>query len=223
MAQDRVEAVERALSILSAFKEPGEMLSLAEIATRTSLYKSTILRLLGSLSHFEYVVRSGDGHYKLGPAAGQLGGKYRSGFAFSPAVRSVLADLRDKTGETASIYVRDGDSRVCLFRANSVHAMRHHLDEGSHFSLRQGAAGKVLCAWSEPDNPEYAKERRQGFAHSLGERDPDIGAIAVPLFRGDAELIGALSLSGVLRHFDTASVREAMLSQLQAAARQLHG
>ncbi|MER9953076.1 helix-turn-helix domain-containing protein [Mesorhizobium sp. M0047] len=40
-----VEAVDRALSILGCFTEHDEGLSLAEISSRTGLYKSTILRV----------------------------------------------------------------------------------------------------------------------------------------------------------------------------------
>ena len=49
MSQQRVEAVERALSILEAFGERADRLSLAQIAEETGLYKSTILRLAASV------------------------------------------------------------------------------------------------------------------------------------------------------------------------------
>ena len=45
MAQDRVEAVERALAMLDAFAPELRALSLTELAERTDLYKSTVLRL----------------------------------------------------------------------------------------------------------------------------------------------------------------------------------
>ena len=44
-----VAAVERALSVLGAFRDGDASLSLHELAARTGLYKSTILRLLVSL------------------------------------------------------------------------------------------------------------------------------------------------------------------------------
>ena len=61
MPQERVEAVERALSIVSAFSDGDQALSLAEIARRTGLYKSTILRLAGSLKCFGYLSQQADG------------------------------------------------------------------------------------------------------------------------------------------------------------------
>ncbi len=46
---DGVAAVERALSIVAALESSERPMPLAELATRTGFYKSTILRLLGSL------------------------------------------------------------------------------------------------------------------------------------------------------------------------------
>lgn len=71
-AQSGVAAVDRALLILSAFREDDVALSLALLARRTSLYKSTILRLLQSLLRGGYVVRLPDGNYVIGPEPTRL-------------------------------------------------------------------------------------------------------------------------------------------------------
>ncbi len=55
MAQDRVEAVERALAMLDAFAPDKRALTLTELAQATELYKSTVLRLAGSLQRFGYL------------------------------------------------------------------------------------------------------------------------------------------------------------------------
>lgn len=65
-AQTGVAAVDRALLILSAFREDDAPVSLALLARRTSLYKSTILRLLQSLIRAGYVARLPDGNYVVG-------------------------------------------------------------------------------------------------------------------------------------------------------------
>lgn len=69
-----VAAVDRALLILSAFREDDTALSLALLARRTGLYKSTILRLLQSLLRAGYVVRLPDGNYVIGPEPARLAG-----------------------------------------------------------------------------------------------------------------------------------------------------
>jgi hypothetical protein len=71
-AQPGVAAVDRALLILSVFREEDVSLSLALIARRTGLYKSTILRLLQSLLRAGYVVRLPEGSYIVGPEPARL-------------------------------------------------------------------------------------------------------------------------------------------------------
>ena len=112
MAQDRVEAVERALSILEAFGETRAELTLTEIAEETGLYKSTILRLAASLGRYGYLVRDDRGLFRLGPGLWRLGSSYRRNFDLDEFIRPVLRGLVNETGETASFSVRDGDERV---------------------------------------------------------------------------------------------------------------
>ena len=72
MAQRRVEAVERALTLLEVFNEHQPELSLTELSLATGFYKSTILRLMASLEVFGFVVRNERGMYRIGPACARL-------------------------------------------------------------------------------------------------------------------------------------------------------
>ncbi|MFT3734447.1 MAG: helix-turn-helix domain-containing protein [Rhodocyclaceae bacterium] len=67
-----VAAVDRAFLILSAFQEGDVSLTLAILARRTGLYKSTILRLMQSLIRAGFVLRLPDGNYAVGTAATRL-------------------------------------------------------------------------------------------------------------------------------------------------------
>lgn len=217
MPESRVEAVDRALTILESFSEPGEELTLAALSERTGFYKSTILRLLGSLQQFGYVVRQGNGSYRLGPTLWRLGSLYRKEFLSAETVRPILRALQTFSSETASFYVRDGDERVCIYRVNSTKAIRHHIEEGVRLPLGQGAAGKLISAYTEPSRPEFAAVRDCGYAVSNGERDPDIASIAVPLFAANGQFAGALALSGLVDHFDDARRRRFLAAMKEAA------
>ena len=220
MPQDRVEAVDRAFAILNAFHEDDTDLSLGALAKRTGLYKSTILRLLGSLKAAGFVTQGSEGTYSLGPDLWRLGSRYRDRYLPIQTVLPVLERLRDSTEETASFYVRDGDERICLYRLNSRRALRHHLVQGMRLPLERGAAGRVLLAFG-PEPPESEKAVRiKGYAESLGERDPELAAIAVPVFSKSGELLGALSASGVVTRF-TPENCTAYLASLQSEAEAL--
>ena len=102
MSNDRVEAVERALAILDAFRADRPAMTLSEIAAATGFYKSTILRLAGSLERLGYLIREENGVFRLGPAPWRLGSIYRAGFNLGDAIRPQLRRLVEATGETAS-------------------------------------------------------------------------------------------------------------------------
>lgn len=197
-----VEAVDRALRILACFEPGTHQLSLAELARQTGFYKSTILRLAASLERFNYIARSETGRFRLGPAAWRLGSCYRQSFNLADALRPELKALSAATQETASFYLREGDNRICLYRAEPDRAIRHAITEGAKLPLQRGASGKVLLAYSDADTKWAATIRNQGHAVSLGERDPEVAAISVPLHAGSGRLIGALAVSGLITRFD---------------------
>ncbi|MEO1193642.1 MAG: IclR family transcriptional regulator [Pseudomonadota bacterium] len=219
MAQEnRVEAVERALTILNCFTPERDELELRDLAKATGLYKSTILRLTGSLERFGYLQRSADGVYRLGPTLWRLGALYQQGFALAEVIRPVLRRLSEESGESASFYVREGAVRICLFRHNSSQAVRHHVDEGQQLPLDRGAAGHVLRAFTGSEDPALSEVAKTGAAASQGERDPNTASIAVAVTATDGSFLGALAISGLANRFDAEAQARALEMATQAAA-----
>jgi DNA-binding IclR family transcriptional regulator len=216
----RVEAVERSLALLQCFEKPGEELTLAVLAQRSGFYKSTILRLTASLIHMGFLQRDTSGLFRLGPELRRLGALSRTRVDLEPLIRPVLIDLSARSQETCSFYVRDGDERICRYRVNSPRSARHHLEEGTRHPLGSGAAGKVLRAFSGEPGAEADAVRQQGWAASLGERDPDLAAVAVPVRNAQGELLGALVISGLVYRFNPEQLKLALRS-LQEEARGL--
>jgi DNA-binding IclR family transcriptional regulator len=200
--EPRVEAVERALSILDAFSDSTPRLTLAEVAARTGLYPSTVLRLAASLDRFGYLHRGADGLFRLGPTPLRLGLLYRDAFDLADHVRPALARLVERTGETAAFYVREGERRICLYRHQSPRLIRHHLEEGAALPLDRGAAGHVLTAYTGEAGPIQDAVRARGWSLSLGERDPETAAVAAPVFGRGRHLAGALSVTGPRSRFE---------------------
>ncbi len=206
--------------LLDALSGDEGTMSLADLSRKTGFYKSTILRLSGSLERFGYLTRQADGRFRLGPALWRMGSLYGRDFDLGEHVRPMLRRLRDTVGETASFYIRDGDVRVCLYSLNSKRAIRHHLEEGMLMPLERGAAGRLLLAYSDDDSADSRKIRAAGYAISLGERDPDIAAVAVPVRRANGQIQGALSLSGLITHFDS-DLQKRAIKELSIAATEL--
>jgi DNA-binding IclR family transcriptional regulator len=200
--EQRVEAVERALSILEAFADGTPRLSLAEVAGRTGLYPSTVLRLAASLDRFGYLHRGADGLFRLGPTPLRLGLLYRDAFDLADHVRPALARLVERTGETAAFYVREGDRRVCLYRHHSPRLIRHHVEEGAALPLDRGASAHVLVAFTGGVGATYDAVRSRGLYVSLGERDPETAAVAAPVFGRERRFLGALGVTGPRGRFE---------------------
>lgn len=217
MPEPTVAAVERALKILACFGEGRTALGLRDLAERTGLYKSTILRLAGTLEASGFLRREADGTFHLGAELWRLGTLYARDFNLAEHIRPVLRDLAAATGESASFYIRDGKQRICLFRQNSAQAARHHLDEGTALPLGTGAAGHLLEAYTEPEGGASADVLKTGFSISVGERDKDTAAIAVPVHAADGRFLGALAVSGLRTRF-TEPARNRAIELARSAA-----
>jgi DNA-binding IclR family transcriptional regulator len=220
MSNDKVEAVERALAVLNAFAADRPTMTLGELAAATGFYKSTILRLAASLERFGYLIREDNGVFRLGPTLWRLASIYRAGFNLGGVIRPELHRLVEATGETASFYIRQSELRVCLFRHNSPHAARHHLDEGAELPLNAGASAHVLMAYTGGKGSKARAVQQRGYCISLGERDPQVAAVAVPVFDFAVQFRGALAVSGLIGRFREQE-RRAALAHLAASADRL--
>ncbi|MDQ7842741.1 MAG: IclR family transcriptional regulator [Armatimonadota bacterium] len=210
--------MDRALTVLTVFREGDVTLTLAEIAERTGMYKSTILRLCESLARHGYLYRVDGAGYRLGPTPLRLASLYQRSFRVGDLVVPMLQRLVRQTGESASFYVREQGVRVCLHRVDSPRAIRDHVREGDHLPLDRGAAGRVLLAFSGEPGEVYARIRRRYVAATFGERDRETAAVAAPVFRLGQELVGALSVSGPIYRFRGRAAERIAALVLAAAA-----
>jgi len=200
--KDGVAAVDRALELLAAFGEHDAELTLAALTRRTGLVKSTVLRLAASLERAGCLQRTSQGAYRLGPTLARLGARYQATFRLGDHVMPVLERLAATTGESASLYVREGEVRVCLHRVHSMrHQLLHYLRVGTQFPFDTGASGRVIAAFTEADGP-YQEVRAHLVARSVeGRTIVETAAVAAPVFGADGSFVGALSLAGPSARF----------------------
>jgi DNA-binding IclR family transcriptional regulator len=190
-----VAAVDRALAVLMCFREGDGSLSLAEIAERTKMAKSTVLRLLASLQHHGLAQRVDDRRYMLGPSVAWLYGIYIGSFSLEAAALPALRQLMAATGESTAFHVRQGDKRLTLFRVESPQPIRDHGRAGDIFPLERGSGGRVLLAFAGTKGAIYEKIRREGYVALVGDRMPELAGISAPVFKAGGELVGAVTLT----------------------------
>lgn len=209
-----VAAVDRALSLLAVFSAECPHRSLAELASATRLYKSTVLRLLASLLHAGLLQQRSDGRYALGPQVARLAAAYASSFSLADAVLPALRALVGETGESAAFHVRQGEARLCLYRVDSPHPVRDHVRAGDLLPIDRGAGARVLDAWAPPGArlpgaraARLAREvRKQGYFAGIGDREQEVAGISAPVFNADGTLAGALTLSAPSHRYQAAHV-----------------
>ena len=221
-----VATLERALTILASF-EASPSQSLADLSRRTGLYKSTLLRLLGTLEKFRFVGQQTDGNYHVGVAALHLGSLYQRWLQPAELINPVLRELVQATGESASFNVQEGEWRVCVYRVDSPQKIRDHVSVGDLLPLRRGAGGKVMVAFGEQSSgPESDRIREECFCVTRGEIEPDTGAVAAPVFATGDTFEGALCITGPAFRFTderVAAMRATLLRAALALTRDLGG
>ncbi len=198
-----VGVIDKSAAILEALAEIGPT-SLAELVDATGISRPTTHRLALALESHGLVGRDERGRFRLGVRLAAWG---RSAVPLSATMLEqsamVLADLRDETGESAQLYVRDGDHRVCVAAAERPTGLRDTVPIGARLPLVAGSGGKVLLAWTDPadwppgvDGPGLRAVRHRGRAASVAEREAGVASVSAPVRGPDGAVVGALSVSG---------------------------
>jgi DNA-binding IclR family transcriptional regulator len=226
--EEGVAAVERALAILGAFDEGSPVLTLAELASRTGLYKSTISRLLVSLRRCGFIERDGSGRYCIGPQAWRVGSLFAVDLTLEKILRPIMEELSAATRETAAYYVplpgAKPPMRMCILRVDPLRRIRDTFHVGNRLPIDIGAGGVIIRAFSGPPYRKGDDVIRKERAHiSWGEIDSEVCAIGAPVLGHDGRALGSLVLSAPqARHnFAWATAMKAVVRE--AADRASHG
>ncbi len=176
--------------------------SLVELVEATGYSRATAHRLASALEDHRLLRRDDRGRWVLGLRLFEWGSAAISEMGLVDAARPLLSDLRDATGLTAQLYVRDGDHRVCIASAEPRAGLRDTVPVGVPLPLDRGSGGKVLLAWAG-DRDEFGIEstllatvRRRGWAESVGEREPGVASVSAPIRDRDGAVRAAVSVSG---------------------------
>jgi DNA-binding IclR family transcriptional regulator len=200
-----VGVLDKAAVVLGAL-EAGPA-TLAALVQATGLARPTAHRLAVALEHHRLVARDLQGRFVLGPRLAELAaaaGEDRLQAAAGP----VLTALRDTTGESAQLYRRQGDERICVAAAERSHGLRDTVPVGSVLPMGAGSAAQILLAWEDPERLHRGLRgarftatvlsgvRRRGWAQSVGEREAGVASVSAPVRGPSGRVVAAVSVSG---------------------------
>ncbi len=200
-----VGVLDKAVAILTTLESGPH--TLAQLVAATGIARPTAHRLAVALEFHRLVTRDLGGRFVLGPRSSELAaaaGEDRLLAAAAPA----LAALRDATGESAQLYRRQGDLRICVAVAERVSGLRDSVPIGSALTMQAGSAAQVLLAWEDSERihrgltnarftaAQLAAVRRRGWAQSMGEREAGVASVSAPVRGPNGKVIAAVSISG---------------------------
>lgn len=194
--------IDKSVLLLDAIaQEPRSLNDLAEV---TGLPRPTAHRLALALEHHGLLGRDATGRFVSGPTVA----RWASGIdPLRDTAEAVVIALRDETGESAQVYRRSGSNRLCIAAAEPQSGLRDTVPVGALLPMSAGSAAQVLTAWlPEAERRQIQRGaaftaadleavRRRGWAHSLGQREPGVASISMPVFAADA-VVAAVSISG---------------------------
>lgn len=222
-----VGVIDKAVRVLEALSDQPS--SLAELVDATGLPRPTAHRLALALEHHGLVDRDATGRFIVGPTLA----RWSSGVdPLRQAASDVVPRLRDATGESAQVYRRSGAQRLCIAAAEPQAGLRDTVPVGALLTMQAGSAAQVLAAWlPDPERAailhgaafterDLSSVRRRGWAHSVGQREPGVASLSLPVFDGDV-VIAAVSISGPIERLakPTSHQRHALHEAAHALAR----
>lgn len=237
-----MQLLERAMTItkILASKANDAGMSISELSTKCNLPLSTLHRILQAMIKQGMVVQdSQTKHYHLGTIWMEIGLQVYDSMDYISKIRVELEQLARLVGE--SVYLNkpaDLDTIIIERIDNPTNPIRIYDQLGIRVPMHIGAANKAILAALPPQRAKeilqqlVSKEemerietqleqiKAQGFAISHGERTAGTSAIAVAIFNGFGDIVGAISIGFVSFNVSTERI-EQLTQQLIATGRQV--
>lgn len=239
-----MQVVVRALRTLTALSEAQKGLTLQELHEALGVPVGSMHRLLATLAAEEYVTRSPlNRKYFLGRAARALdpGRRLESSLVPAPPAVSTAAAT---SGETVFVTELIAGVAVCVSLVEARHPLRLFVRIGQEMPLNAAASARVILAYQEPglaqdliahsplrsftaDTPVTAEAilshlgrvRAQGFDVCDSELDPNVWAVAAPIFDARGRVASSVTLAAAAARMADPLVRTNATETVLIAAR----
>ncbi len=220
-----VPVVRSTFKILEELSQAGS-LGLNEITQRTGVSKSTVFRIITTLTQLGYAVRDEDRSYYVSHNLAGLISEAAISEGLRRSALSVMLRLRDEFGETVNLGHRQVDKVIYIEVVPSEYALRLHEQPGASVCMHASALGKAILAFSpqelaealirgrelqmftrntitDPDEfmAELRRVRERGFALDRGEISLLATCVAAPVLDARGNAVAALSISGPASRF----------------------
>jgi DNA-binding IclR family transcriptional regulator len=202
-----VGVLDRCVAILDAVGRGVR--TVPAISQETGLHRATTYRLVKALEQQGFLTFVGGQGFRLGSKLLRLAATAARELPLRDVAHPFVERLAISTGESAQLYIQDGNERVCIDAVESANELRTIVDVGASLPITVGSAGKVFLAYApepfrrrllrgldHPTDEELTTIRRLGWAWSAGERQAGVGSVSAPIRTPLGALAAAVSVSG---------------------------
>lgn len=140
----------KGMSVLRAFDESHNQLTLADIARLTGIERAAVRRLVLTLVHLGYVRKDGT-RFSLTPRVLVLGSGFLRGNQFGRLVQPLIEMCARELGYSVGLAMSDGTEAVYVAQSSQRNARyTFGFTIGSRLPLLSTSIGRVLLAWGDP-------------------------------------------------------------------------
>lgn len=242
-----LSTLERGLRVLKAFDEDHPEMTLSEVAAQTGLPPAVARRCLITLVELGYVGQH-ERKFLLRPAVLTIGSAFLASMQIEQVVLPPLQNLRDQTGDSASLAVLSGPDILYVAHVSTDRRFRVAANVGTRFPFHATSLGKALAAHlPEAERDELlagapfqrftertVTERTamaerlnliasRGYDSALDELDYGIVSVAVPVFGQSRRVIASINCSTSTTRISQDELVRTRLPLLRAAAGEIEG
>ncbi|MCQ6280115.1 IclR family transcriptional regulator [Bacillus sp. EB600] len=217
-----VQSVDRALTIIKIVSSRKEGIGVTELANKLGLNKSSIFRILETLTAHGFVEQNKETKkYKLGYQVLELSTKLLESIDIRKEAIPFLRELEEISNEVIHLVTYFQKEAVYIEKLEGHETLRMHSQVGRRAPMHCTSAGKVILA-NLPKNeaieiiqqtglPRHTDKtittekellenlvmiKEQGYGIEREENETGITCIAAPIFNHRGEIAGAISISG---------------------------
>ncbi|MDL2403605.1 IclR family transcriptional regulator [Rhizobium mayense] len=216
----RIPVIERMVDVFALLERTPEGATIREIVKAVKLSRTTVYRMLNTLSAHDFVHRSPTGTYTLGRRLLTLAAHVAPNVAsydLLAIAQPHLNQMSDVTGEGGKLTVLSGDEILVVAASQGRGQYALTASAGQRLPIHAGAAGKILLAFSPQEDierrltklealtnqtisdparmlEELALIRERDWARDTGEQMVGVHAFAAPVRDASNAVIAAVSI-----------------------------
>ncbi|MFT8245866.1 IclR family transcriptional regulator C-terminal domain-containing protein [Roseomonas sp. BN140053] len=217
--RDFVTALARGLSVMRAFTQQNQDMTLSDVARLVKLPRATVRRCLLTLETLGYVQSSGH-FFRLSPQVLTLAQAYLSSSVLPRVAQTFLERTSETLDDSCSCSILHGEEVIYVARSSRRRMGSLHRDVGTHLPAYCTSMGRILLAalpapeldrffrtatlrritpftLHREDELRAALEqvRRDGYCLVDQELEIDLRGLAVPVHDAAGRVVAALNVS----------------------------